>query len=128
MPQFFQGKYSRTESGICKIIQGNEDLDEDEEEALLQFKNHLIIDGEDDLSFADRVLKKQRLSQYQNLSFIPPTSNLAERFFSAASFVMTDLRKRTLPKNLEMIMFFKCNRELWDAKLLAKVFNEERRA
>ena len=111
-----------------KIIQGNEDLDEDEEEALLQFKNHLIIDGEDDLSFADRVLKKQRLSQYQNLSFIPPTSNLAERFFSAASFVMTDLRKRTLPKNLEMIMFLKCNRELWDAKLLAKVFNEERRA
>ena len=36
------------ESGICKIIQGNEDLDEDEEEALLQFKNHLIIDDEDD--------------------------------------------------------------------------------
>ena len=116
------------ESGICKIIQGNEDLDEDEEEALLQFKNHLIIDGEDDLSFADQVLKKQRLSQYQDLSFIPPTSNLAERFFSAASFVMTDLRKSTLPKNLEMIMFLKCNRELWDAKLIAKVFNEERRA
>jgi hypothetical protein len=46
------------ESGICKIIQGNEDLDEDEEEALLQFKNQLIIDDEDDVSFADQVLKK----------------------------------------------------------------------
>lgn len=78
-------------------------MDEDEKEALLQFKNHMIIDGEDDVSIAHQVLKKQRLSQYQDLSFIPPTSNHAERFFSAASFVMTDLRKSTLPKNLEMI-------------------------
>lgn len=116
------------ESGICKIIQGgNEELDEDEEEELLKFKTTLIMDDEDDASFVDRVLKKQRLSQYQDLSFIPPTSNHAERFFSAASFVMTDLRKRTLPKNLEMIMFLKCNRELWDAKLLAKAFNDEKR-
>jgi len=116
------------ESGICKIIQGgDEELDEDEEDELLQFKTPLIMDDEDDASFADQVLKKQRLSQYQDVSFIPPTSNHAERFFSAASFVMTDLRKSTLPKNLEMIMFLKCNRDLWDAKLLTKVFNEETR-
>ena len=113
------------ESGICKIIQGgNEDLDENEEEELSQFKTSLIMDDEDGVFFAEQVLKKQRLSQYQDLSFIPPTSNHVERFFSAASFVMTDLRKSTLPKNLEMIMFLKCNRELWDAKLLTKVFNE----
>ena len=96
------------ESGICKIIQGNEELDEDEEEALLRFKKNLIMDDEDEAaSFANQVLKKQRLTQYQDLSFIPPTSNHAERFFSAASFVMTDLRRSTLPKNLEMIMFLK---------------------
>ena len=43
------------ESGICKIIQGNEDLNEDEKEALFQFKNNLLIDDEDDVSFADQV-------------------------------------------------------------------------
>jgi len=114
------------ESGICKIIEGgNEVLDEDEEEALLQFKTAPISDDEDEGSFADHVLKKQRLSQYQDLSFIPPTSNHAERFFSAASLMMTDLRKSTLPKTLEIIMFLEFNRELWDSKLLTKVFNEE---
>lgn len=116
------------ESGVCKILEGgNEELDEVEKEELLQFKKPLIMDNEDETSFVDQVLKKQRLSEYQDLSFIPPTSNLAERFFSAASFVMTDLRKSTLPKNLETIMFLKCNRDLWDAELLTKVFNEERR-
>ncbi len=114
------------ESGICKIIEGGKELDEDEELELFEFLTPLIND-EEDVSFAEQVLKKQRLSHYQDLSFIPPTSNHAERFFSAASFVMTDLRKSTLPKNLEMIMFLKCNREMWDAKLLTKVFNEEKR-
>ena len=46
------------ESGICKIIQGNEDLDEDEQVALLQFKNNLVENQEEDVSFADQVLKK----------------------------------------------------------------------
>ena len=50
-------------------LQGNEDLDEDEKVAPL-LKNHLIIGDEDDVSFADPVLKKQRLSQYQDLSLL----------------------------------------------------------
>ena len=115
------------ESGICKIIQGNEELDVEEADALLQFKiQQTAMDNEANSSFAEQVLKKRRTEHYQDLSFIPPTSNLAERFFSAASFVMSDLRKSTLPKNLEMILFLKCNRELWDVKLLAKVFNAEK--
>jgi len=113
------------ESGICKIIE-NKELNVDEEQAMLPFKTHMITNDDNGESFAEQVLKKQRIFQYQDLSFIPPTSNHAERFFSAASFVMTDLRKSTLPKNLEMIMFLKFNRKWWDVKLLATVFNEER--
>lgn len=113
------------ESGICKIIE-NKELNIDEEQAMLPFKTHMITNDDDGESFAEQVLKKQRIFQYQDLSFIPPTSNHAERFFSAAFFVMTDLRKSTLPKNLEMIMFLKFNRKWWDVKLLATVFNEER--
>ena len=113
------------ESGICKIIE-NKELNVDEEEAMLQFKTHMIKNDEDSDSLAEQVLKKQRIFQYQDVSFIPPTSNHAERFFSAAFFVMTDLQKDTLPKNLEMIMFLKFNRKWWDVKLLANVFNEER--
>jgi hypothetical protein len=51
------------ESGICKIIQGgNEELDEDERQELLQFKtpSNSMMDDEDGVSFADHVLKKQR--------------------------------------------------------------------
>ena len=112
------------ESGICKIIE-NKQLNVDKEEAMLHFKIQTITDDENNDSFAEQVLKKQRIFQYQDLTFIPPTSNLVERLFSAASFVMTDLRKSTLPKNLETIMFLKCNREWWDVELMAKVFNIE---
>ena len=78
------------ESGICKIIK-NKELNVDEEQAMLQFKTHMITNDEDGDLFAEQVLKKQRIFQYQDLSFILPTSNHTERFFSAASFVMTDL-------------------------------------
>ncbi len=126
MSLFLQG-FKQRESGICKIIQGNEELDVEEADALLQFKNQQTTMDNEANSFAEQVLKKRRTEHYQDLSFIPPTSNLAERFFSAASFVMSDSRKSTLPKNLEMILFLKCNRELWDVKLLAKVFNAEKK-
>ena len=68
----------------------------------------------------NRVLKRPRIDTcYEILNHIPPTSNRAERFFSAAKLVITDLRKSMLPKNLEILLFLKFNRELWDEKLLA---------
>jgi hypothetical protein len=85
---------SMFESGICKIIE-NKELTVDEEEAILQFKIHMVTNDEDGDSFAEQFLKKQRIFQCQDLSFIPPTSNHAERFFSAVTFVMTDLRRST---------------------------------
>ncbi len=114
------------ESGICKILQGNESLDIEEQNALCSFKSEIDI-GEEDNSFAEQVLKKQRLyNSYQNLQHITPTSNIAERFFSVAKLVISDLRKSMLPKNLESILFLKFNREMWDESLLFIAFNEER--
>ena len=45
------------ESRICKIIE-NKELNVDEEQAMLQFKTHMITNDEDSDSFAEQVLKK----------------------------------------------------------------------
>ena len=39
---------------------------------------------------------------------------MVERLFSRAKIVMTDLRKSMTPRNLEMLMFLRLNRHLWD--------------
>jgi hypothetical protein len=53
-------------------------------------------------------------SAYQNLSWIPATSNIVERLFSKAKLVYSDKRTRLLPKNLEIILYLTCNKDLWD--------------
>lgn len=44
--------------------------------------------------------------QYQPLHFIPPTSNICERFFSLAKLVYSDLRKDMKCTTLEIYCFF----------------------
>ena len=106
------------ESGICKLIEENEDLTEEEKKALSSF---LIEHSEEERqgSFAERILKNPRLKKYQDARYIPATSNHDEKFFSSCKLVISDLRMSMFPKNLEIIMFLKCNRDLWDVKLLA---------
>ena len=116
------------ESGVCKLLQGKEILDSDEEQALCKFKKDGVERGDENQSFAQSVLKKSKLlcRRYQDLDHIPPTSNRAERFFSSAKLIVSDIRKSMLPKNLEMLLFLKFNRKMWDEKLLSEVYNEER--
>jgi hypothetical protein len=80
-----------------------------------------------DMSFAERALKRVRVQDkiYQNLSFICPTSNVVERLFSTAKLVFSDLRRSLLPRNLEMLLFLKLNRDLWDLGLVGKVVNQK---
>ncbi|CAG8529665.1 4164_t:CDS:2 [Acaulospora morrowiae] len=72
------------ESEICKVITGNENLTVKETTAMKCLKIKTDEIGEQE-SFVERVLKRPRLSKYPDLKFIPPTSNLVERFFSQAN-------------------------------------------
>jgi hypothetical protein len=72
-----------------------------------------------DVSFAERALKRVRVQDkiYQDAYFICPTSNVVKRLFSTAKFVFSDLRRSLLPRNLEILLFLKLNRDLWDLEI-----------
>jgi len=48
--------------------------------------------------------------------FICPTFNVVERLFSRTKLVMSDRRQRTLPVNLDMLIFLAINQRFWDAQ------------
>jgi hypothetical protein len=56
-------------------------------------------------------------SQYLDLRFIRPTTNICERQFSVSGFTYNKNRQGLLPTNLEMQLFLKANEHLWDAAL-----------
>jgi hypothetical protein len=84
---------------------------------------------EDD--FVSQAFKKARLdanmniidshvNQYMDTSFIPPTSNICERFFSKSKVVFSDLRKSLDSETLEAILFLKVNSAYWDETTVSK--------
>ena len=83
------------------------------------------------IGFADRLIqtKKRKLetkSKYMDMSYIPATSNVVDRFFSQCKNVLTDKRQSMYPINFEAVMFLKMNRHLWDIRLLSKVIAKHR--
>jgi hypothetical protein len=119
------------ESGLVKLIRDGESakLVSQEKIALekLKLESTANPSPQKELSFAERVLKRAKVQTrtYMDVSFISPTSNIVERLFSTAKFVFSDLRRSLLPRNLEMILFLKLNRDLWDLGLLSKVVNKK---
>ena len=88
----------------------------------------VIEEEEDDnqgLMAAIRRLKKRKTSDsdscmasnYIDLRFIRPTTNICERMFSVSGFTFCKTRQGLLPSNLEMQLFLKGNEHLWDEKL-----------
>lgn len=63
------------------------------------------------ISLAEIALKRHLLnstaapSEYMDLRFLLPTSNIFERLFSKSGFVLNDLRKGILPCQIESQMF-----------------------
>ena len=77
-----------------------------------------------DTPYAIQALKKKRkviTNEFIDMSFVPPTSNIVERLFSAARLVLTDYRKSMSPYTFECVMFLKINWELWDASLVSNI-------
>lgn len=119
------------ETGLVKLIRDGDTciLSSSEKVAMAIFKIDSVHNPspQKELSFAERALKRVRLQKrnYVDVSFICPTSNVVERLFSTAKFVFSDLRRSLLPRNLEMILFLKLNRELWDLGLVSRVVNRK---
>ena len=64
-------------------------------------------------------------AKYEDVSWIPCGSVVVERLFSAAKLVYSPLRQSMLPITLEMIMFLKANRWLWDVNTVAEVMSKK---
>jgi hypothetical protein len=52
-------------------------------------------------------------AKYQS---VPATSAESERLFSTAGYIVNDLRKRLLSKNVEMLLFLHHNLKIYDFK------------
>jgi hypothetical protein len=85
-------KYPFFESGICKVIDAQEEnLSLEESELLSPFLLEVMELSDcstEAIDLVERALKKRkkRITLYKDLSFIPPTSNVVERCFSAARY------------------------------------------
>lgn len=53
-------------------------------------------------------------SSYKCTNHINPTTNVCERLFSKARLIMSHLRKSMSPYHLELLLFLKVNRHLWN--------------
>jgi hypothetical protein len=57
--------------------------------------------------------RRKHEKKYVDVSKIPISSNIVERFFSQVKLNLTCMRNRLLPSTLENIMFLKTNSKLW---------------
>jgi hypothetical protein len=124
------------ERAVCKIqenqIYGESlKLTSAESKQVKHLKKHgeCQVPGDDDLAdfeapdqmaVALRRVKRSKIqaaSDYIDLRFVRPTSNICERLFSVSKMALPDNRKRLLPSSLEMQLFLKINRHLWDIQL-----------
>jgi hypothetical protein len=64
-------------------------------------------------------------SRYVNLAWIPPTTNVVERFFSKLKLVFSERRKSLLPKHIEMLLMLSFNHELWDVTEVGAIYAEQ---
>ena len=87
-----------------------EDDDEEEEEGGLAVAQRL----HDRNQARKRARMMRTSSKYRSTKHVCSTTNMVERLFSRAKLVMTDLRGSVYPRNLEMSMFLRANRHLWD--------------
>ena len=75
--------------------------------------------------------KDGAVEEYEELHWIPPTSNICERTFSRSSLILGDLRHRLTPFHLELLLMLKMNRSYWDASTVQNIliqFQVEERA
>uniref|UniRef100_H3GY50 Uncharacterized protein n=1 Tax=Phytophthora ramorum TaxID=164328 RepID=H3GY50_PHYRM len=117
------------ESGCVRVLEGKASrLTRGEKSALRSFLCEDASDQDaaqatesgDEDSFVEQLQKRRRLAsvapRYKLLGSIPPTSNIAERFFSVARTTYGQERHSLQPITLEMLPFLRQNEEYWSAR------------
>ncbi|KAE8910173.1 hypothetical protein PF003_g6309 [Phytophthora fragariae] len=115
-------------SGSVRVLGGKANcLTRGEKAALRPFRcddaqSSVAEDAEsgDEGSFVEQLQKRRRLAavepRYELLGRIPPTSNVAERFFSVARTTYGQERHSLQPITLEMLLFLRQNEQYWSAQ------------
>lgn len=86
----------------------------------------IVTDWAQDAIDDTEARKRQRMfmSKYRSMKHISPTSNVCERIFSRAKLIMRPHRKHMSPFHLEMLIFLRCNKVLWDATTVENCTSE----
>ena len=127
-------KNKHFETGIVKILDGKEnELSLTEILQCKRLKKHeddeenqtpVIVESD----FAEEILQKRQKkgdeSKYLNCRFLFPTSNILERFFSAAGYALNDLRQNITPEHLEQQLFLRANKKYWTVKTVNSVLSD----
>ena len=99
---------------------------------MAMLSNHLPVDnpeGEvyqisDSDNFATRVLQNSTVTQDRSsLSWVKPTSNILEQFFSEAKYFHPENRHAILPENLEAQLFLHVNHSFWKENDIQELLN-----
>ena len=116
------------ESAICKILDGDTSgLTISEKSVVRKFRRDVFEGGEEapgvmnaasPPNFAKSILRQKRarlenISEYEELSWIPSTSNIVERLFSRAKLTLGSLRQSMTADTLEMVLMLHINSTLW---------------
>ena len=126
---------SRREIEACKILLND---DSDEEDSLETDSDNSDVNFDFEKAVAAGEKRKERevagKSKHVDCSFIMGTAACVERLWSEADEVVTKRRKAMNPVTLEMILFLKKNKDLWniedvvEADKRRKTLNKESRA
>ena len=139
-PEFADHRWRAFESGIVKV-QGHQEmhLNEAEKVALEPFLldphvAEIQAEGIDEAESYESLMKKARQeipvvqeTNYINTSFVKADTNTCERLFSVSRKVWREDRKAMTTAHFELVMVLKCNRMLWDDRLVYKCRTNPRR-
>jgi hypothetical protein len=69
--------------------------------------------------------RRLNTTKCMDLRFIYPTSNICERFFSAAGKCYSEIRRSLSESNLEAQLFLKFNSSFWGSSTQAEVHDDD---
>ena len=111
-------------------------LTPDEEEAISNFRIEPLNRNNESaanelLSPTEKARKAKRMRVTSNPTFRPvshvrPTSNIVERLFSQAKYIMSDHRKHMDPDHLNELIILKFHKASWNAATIQKCLDENR--
>ena len=126
------------ENAVVKVQSGQEGcLSRLEKEKIKRFLQSTSVDEDDsssdndnDTNWADKVIaqeakrRKVLKSKYRPMHHIASTSNIVERLFSRAKLIMRPHRKLMSPYHLELLIFLRSNRDLWNEETVDKAIKK----